>query len=333
MARALLIVTTLLLTGCAHRLGYPKVEHGAEAAIVALVQPSSDERRWYVPVDAGDAGQWVLFVDTGYTNTTCDDDFVAALGVQEKGHSRVYGELGSIRTGKAVLPPLQIGQHKVLDLVCQTRDLATTSSISDPTEVPVAGVLGMDVLRHFRTRFDAGTGQMELLPPAFVPSLKGDPHAVTLRREQLGFGLRTHMELDLDGEITRALVDTGATDTYVDGKHMGLQPSAVREGVTMRGTGGSGSRKVDVLHYDIERVKLGAAAVGPITLTDRKKRWGSPGLLGQDVLGLLRSDFDWTAGRALFVPVVPANLPSWASWSVDEEGDVIRVLSPDASSR
>ena len=129
MTRATRVLLPLALAACAPRLGPPKVVYGPEPAILPLVHPSTDTRRWYVPVDAGEAGSWVFFVDTGYTHSTCDDGFVEALGVAERGHSRVYGELGSIRTGKAKLPPLQIGDHRVEDLVCQTRDLAATSSI------------------------------------------------------------------------------------------------------------------------------------------------------------------------------------------------------------
>jgi hypothetical protein len=83
---------------------------------------------------------------------------------------------------------------------------------------------------------------------------------------------------------------------------------------------------VDVLHYDVERVGLGDAVVGPVTLTDRKGRMGSPGLLGQDVLGLLRSDFDWRGGWACFVPVAPVELPTWSAWALEREGDVITVV-------
>ncbi len=332
MTRALRALLPLALSACAPRLGPPKVMYGTEVAVLPMVHPSTDARRWYVPVDAGEAGSWVFFVDTGYTHTTCDDGFVEALGVVERGRSRVYGEFGSIRTGKAQLPPLQIGEHRVEDLVCQTRDLASTSSISDPPEVPVAGVLGMDVFRRFRTRFDAGTGQIELLPPDAAEPLRAGTSTLKLRREQLGFGLRTHLELSVDGLPTRALVDTGATDTYIDGQKLGLAPSVVREGVTMRGTGQTSSRKMDVLHYDIDRVALGTTVVGPVTLTDRKARVGSPGLLGQDVLGRLRADFDWGRGWASFVLVAPADLPTWAVWSLEPEGDVI-TLAPAAAGR
>ncbi len=325
MLRTLRPLAPLVFVACAPRLGHPRVHYGPEMALLPVVQPSTDSRRWYVPVDAGEAGSWVFFVDTGYTNSTCDDAFVEALGLVEKGHSRVYGELGSIRTGKAELPVLQIGGHRVEGLVCQTRDLASTSSISDPSEVPVAGVLGMDVFRHFRTRFDAGTGRIELLDPDREEPLAVRPNAVRLRREQLGFGLRAHLELVVDDHTTRTLVDTGATDTYIDGGRMGLEPSLVREGVTLRGTGRTSSTTVDVVHYDIDRVGLGTTFVGPVTLTDRQRKVGSPGLLGQDVLGLLRSDFDWLGGWAVFAAVRPADLPTWAAWSLEPDGDVIHV--------
>lgn len=326
--RALATAATCLLTACAARLGPPHVDYGAGVATLPLVQPSTDTRRWYVPVDAGNSGQWLFFVDSGYTHTTCDDAFIAALGVREEGRSRVYGELGAIPTRKAVLPDLHIGPHVVSELVCQTRDIGGTSSIDDPDEVPVAGVIGMDLLRRFRVVFDPEAGTMGLHARDDLPPLGDGAASAKLRREQL-VGARVSMAIDLDGIEARTLVDTGATDTYVDGDKLGLAPGRVREGVTVRGTGKRGSATRDLVHYDIADVRLGDVSVGPVTLTDRKKRRGASGLLGQDVLGGYRSEFDWQAGWARFVRIEPTPLPSWTAWvEADGPGDVVRVAPP-----
>ena len=67
----------LLWVGCAYRLGPPKVSYGTPVQL-DLVQPSTDHSRWYVPIEVNGEPQ-LLFVDTGYSFTTCDDGLIALL--------------------------------------------------------------------------------------------------------------------------------------------------------------------------------------------------------------------------------------------------------------
>ena len=313
MSAVRVVLAAALLPGCAYTLGRADVQYAADLAVLPLVQPSTDTRRWYVPLHSDTAGDYLLFVDTGYTYTTCDDDFVAALGLTTRGRGSVRGELGKLPTSKAKLPTLQLGEHLVSGLTCQVRDLGATSSIDDPDEVPVAGVLGMDVLRRFVVTFDPADGTMALQPPSDGALPDAGEGVVVLKREFL-FGNRSVLPLHLDGRVVWPVVDTGATDTYVDGERLGLEPSEVQANATLRGSGGTGSSVRTLVHYDIADVRLGEVAIGAVELTDRRRSGGVDGLLGLDVLGAVLAEYDWANGRARFVPVQARELPSWTSW-------------------
>ena len=322
--RRALIIAACLWPACAYRLGPPRVHYADDVATLPLVQPTTDPRRWYVPVSSEVAGDHLLFVDTGYTFTTCDDDFVAALGLATRGSVPVRGELGKLPTTKANLPPLLIGGHRSEGVTCQVRDLGSTSSLDDPDEVPIAGVLGMDVLRRFRVAFDPAEGTVELAPPDHAPLPKEGEGIVKLKRE-LRVGIRVVLPVGFDDLEQWPILDTGATDTYIDGQRLGLEPSEIVSGATLRGTGGSGTERRDLIHYDIGRVQLGSLHLGPVELTDRPRRGGTDGLLGLDVLGQLRAEYDWSGRRARFVVVEPVELPLWLSWR-DEPTTSVVVL-------
>ena len=224
-----------LLAGCGYKLGPPSITYG-QAEPLVLVQPSTDTRRWYVPVTSQTLGPQIFFVDTGYGYSACDDDLVEGLGLETKGTVRVRGELGVIKAGKARLPDLQLGGHTLSGITCQVRDLGNTSSIRDPREVPVAGVLGMDVFRQFRTTISPEEGQIHLRDPRQGERLDdADDAVVRLRRER--FGQRARVPLTLGDQTTWPLLDTGSTATWIDGQRLGLEISRHRDGVAFRGTG------------------------------------------------------------------------------------------------
>jgi hypothetical protein len=306
------------LVACAVRLGQPDVVVGDGVARLPLVTPSTDRRRHYLPVEVDSLGPWIFFVDTGYSASTCDDDFIEGLGLRARGRSPVRGELGSLTTSKARLPPMSLGPHRVERLICQTRDLDSTSSIDDPPEVRVAGVIGVDVLRAFDVTIDGAW--ISLAPPESRPT--PGPGVVRLRRERW-VGGRVLIDVDIDGAVDRLLLDTGASDTYLDGERLGLEASAV-ERVTLRGTGAQGSAVRDVRQYDVAEVSLGGEAMGPVRLTDRPRGAFTPGLLGLDVLGDYRQEYYFGAGWARFTAAPRAQLPAWE----DRPPGAVRVEAP-----
>ncbi|HHO53024.1 MAG TPA: hypothetical protein ENK18_19635 [Deltaproteobacteria bacterium] len=308
------------LQGCGYRLGRIEVSYG-DATPLALVQPSTDTRRWYVPVYSDTLGPHLFFVDTGYDYTTCDDDLIAGLGLETRGRVHIRGELGKVRATKARLPPLELGGHRIGEIVCHVRDLNSTSSIGDPDEVPIAGVIGMDVLSQFRAAFDPRAGILTLQDPATVPRLaRGDLGVAPLRSPLVG--RRVRMALEIDGQRLWPILDTGATNTYIDGARIGLEPSYKLDGVTLRGTGNNGSTIRSVSYFEIENVTVGGLRTAPITLMDRDRRWWQPGLLGLDLLARFHQDYDFHRGRVRLTPTHPQPLPQWQEWPELSPGGV-----------
>ncbi len=306
----------LVLSGCAHMLGTPNVTYGNAPGVMPLVQPSTDARRWYVPLD----DDHILFVDSGYASTTCDDAWVEELGLEPFGHRTSGGEVGTVDIQKAVLPPFELAGHTIEDLVCSVRDLASTSSIRDPAEVRVAAVLGADVLTAFRVTLDPGAGQIILEDPDTVPPLD-DKDLLRIKGASL-FASRFRTPVDIDGTRTWPLFDTGATNTYVDGNSLKLEVAYVDKGVQVRATGPGGVITVDRVYFEVDRFDVGSLEVGPITLTDRDRSPFTPGLLGLDVLNRFRTELDFQTKRVKFTPVEARRNPSWASWASPSDGAV-----------
>lgn len=301
----------LALVGCGHRLGVPHVTYG-DPEPVPLVRMLADAR-WYVPMEVEGHGDWVWFLDTGYSYSTCDDGLIEALGVTSGGRTVVRGELGRLRTSKARLPSMRFGGHALDGLVCQVRDLNATSSIRDPADVRIAGVLGMDVLRPFLVTMDPADGLVLLQDPRHPTPLEPGDGTVRLRRERR-VGIRALVPLDVGDRRVWPVLDTGASGTHLDGDQLGLVPSAVRDGVVVRGTGGSGTTTRTVAYYDLDEVRLGALDPGRVVVAGRTRGAGA-GLLGLNVLGRYRATYDFRRRRAHFVPVLGRPLPTWAAWS------------------
>ena len=304
-----------LLASCAWRLGPPQVDYG-DPVPLPLVHPSTDHRRWYIPIDTP-VGPQLLFVDTGYSYTTCDDDLVRDLGLPVHGARVVRGELGTIRTAKAQLPPLELGGLRLDGLVCLVRDLGSTSSIDDPKEIPVAGVLGIDALRPFRAELDPGQAQIRLLDPSTVPPIRvgQTPGAVRMRRER-GIGTRVQVPIEVNGGRTRPRLDTGASHTYVDGRRLGLEATWTEANVAVRGSGPNGQVVLDRVYYDVPDLQIGDHTTGPLTLTDRPRPPCAAGLLGLDVLDDFSIALDFEHRAATIAPVDrTAARPSWERWS------------------
>lgn len=310
------MIALAVLSGCAHRLGHADVTFGPPSP-AAIVQPSTDVRRWYLPMQTDALGPVLWFVDTGYTYTTCDDGLVEALGLETRGRVKVRGEIGSVRATTAELPAFELAGHTVEGLGCQVRDLHTTSSLSDPIEVPIAGVIGMDLLQRFRVVFAPDRGLIELFDPGSVEPLpRSDPSVVRLRRS--GAGNRARLQLDTEG-ARRAwpIVDTGATNTYVDGGRLGLEPTTELDGVTVRGTGQGGAEVRTMITYELDGVQIGGISAGSATLVDRDRRWWDPGLLGLDLLSRFHQEYDFSRGYVRLRPAPPVELPLFQSWWPD----------------
>ena len=177
-----------------------------------LVHVGGDPYRLYVEVPQLGASLW--FVDTGYATTTCDTQWVDGQGLERR---RVLawsqGEHGMLRLEKAVLPSFELGGHRIEGLRCAVRDLQATSSIQDPR---IAGVLGTNLLRRFTVVLDMEEGVLRLHDPRELRVEEGDR-----MRLELGTG-RARVRLEIGGETSWPILDTGATGTYLPAERLGL---------------------------------------------------------------------------------------------------------------
>ena len=293
----LLLAVCGLLPSCHAHL----VTYGSTSAF-PLVHTSTDLRRIYVPADAG--GDHVWFLDTGNPFTTCDTGWIEHLELESKGRRAYAGIMGKGIASLATLPPLHLGEHQVERVRCMVRDLTTTSSVIEPEEVAVAGILGLDVLSHFRFRIERDKGTLTLAAPkksdqTMPTKIRWSPLTQRMR-------VRTHIG---DASLFM-IVDTGATDSILDGQRVGLEPSQTRVGMIVRGSGGLGSSTRNLLQYH-EEVVLGGLELGSVEFTDVPR---GPALLGLDVLDRVSSDWAPKARRAQFHEPNADFIISWADW-------------------
>ncbi|MBA2321812.1 MAG: aspartyl protease family protein, partial [Deltaproteobacteria bacterium] len=259
---------------------------------------------WYIPVETP-SGPQVLFFDTGYARTTCDDALVRSLDLPVRGRSRIRGEVGATVARHTRVPTLRFGEHRVTGARCQVRDLGSTSSITDPTEGPVAGVLGIDVLRRFVVVIDPVAATLTLRRPTRRPAAHH-----RMRREG-GVGPRMLVAVEVDGHRLRPVLDTGADQTWVRGAGADLVAAQVREGVRVRGTGVPGGQVRTLRYYHVPELGFGGQIARDLVFIERSRPWWSDGLLGLDVIGQFRGTYDFPHRRFALEPVDAERAPAW----------------------
>ena len=289
---ALLLSAALLLgVGPARASPFPSPHPVYGAAVpLPLVPVPEDPRRLYVRVEDPALGERLFFLDTAFSRTTCDDDFVRDLGLTpERTCARSRGELGSVRLDRAVLPDFELGGHRIEGLRCAVRDLDATSSVASAPGRPVAGVLGANVLGRFVLEIDPAAATVRLLDPA-VEGLVEGPGVLRLRRER-GVGSRLRLPLQVDGRTIWPLIDTGATRTHLDARRLDLPLLTEREGLA-RASGPGGEAVQTFRVHEARAVQLAGRELGPLRVIDRRRPAGVPGLAGQDVLAQFRLRID-----------------------------------------
>ncbi|MBN1337168.1 MAG: retropepsin-like domain-containing protein [Deltaproteobacteria bacterium] len=306
------LALSVLLTGPARSgilapFAPPEVTYAATPDPLPLVHVPSDRQRPYVLVRDPALGTLAFFLDTGFSRTTCDDGFVASLGLDARRTlARSRGEVGRVPLGVVDIPELVLGGHVLEDLHCAVRDLATTSSVPQDPRAPVAGVLGSDVMRLFVVEIDPGRGLVTLHDPSMA---RLDDGAVRLRRDR-PCGRRFRAPLEVAGRTTWPVIDTGATRTHLDAARLDLPIIWEREGV-LRGSGPGGRVRVRVREAEAPEASLAGQALGALRFRDRPKPRWTPGLVGQDVLGRFVLVIDGPRRR---LEVRPVERRAWPVW-------------------
>lgn len=237
----------------------------SDGELLRLERHPRDRERLYLT-----SGGLRWLVDTGASLTTCDDDAMTARGFTvARSHVRTRGELGTVALGRAELGEITLGGWTFRALPCAVRDLATTSSVPKDPSMPVDGILGANVLRHFALEVDVRAGTARLR------RARQTVGGARLRRERWG-SPRKVVVLEAGGVRHRAVVDSGADRTYLPGTGGTL----LRRSPGVRhGTGGAG-RVVTVEERNGD-VRLEGIPLGEATWIARE---GTP-LLGMDLLG------------------------------------------------
>lgn len=313
----------VLLAACApvHRW---QVDYGNPTAL-PIVHPSNDRERWYVVADLGEPGEHVFFFDTGYGTTTCDDDFVALLGLSPRGQVRVRGEAGTVEAGRVKLPPITLGGHTLNNVWCLVRDLNATSSIRDPGEVAIAGVLGADVLSPFVAEIDPTEPHVLLHNPKTRDPL---PRQDSLRmRREAPFSSRRTLPTGVGPHIVHPVIDTGAAGTYLDGEQLDLRVVDIRRDVLVRGSGLTGEVRMDLTTFEAT-LTLGATSLDGVRITSRTSAPLDDGLLGLNVLANHLQIYDFPRGRAQLIAVEKVDVPSWREHQSLQSTPPERPLAP-----
>lgn len=300
-------VAMMCCVACGPKLGAPDVAYGVPEPI-PMVHTNADSNRWYVVVDTGSLGERVFFLDSGYARTTCDDDFVAELGLNRAGVVFVSGVGGSMIADKARLPTFDAGGHTLSEFACIVRDLNTTSSIKDPRGVKVAGVIGADLLSQFVTTIDPVSAEVLLEEPSQTSPLSASTGVIQLRRAGVG-GARFLLRASIENHAGWWLLDTGARGSHVDGRKYDIEPTSSKEGAWIQGTGSQGGQRQDLYFFDEATVVLAGHPVGGLRLVERKHGPFGFDLLGLNVVSHYRITLDPVRGQAWFEPVGPRELP------------------------
>jgi predicted aspartyl protease len=250
-----------------------------------------------VPVLINGQGPHHLILDTGNgePEPILFRPFAAALGLATYAEAETPAVAGRIRTGRARLDHLEIGEIRLRDVEALVIDELRLP----PVEVSPAGILGHGFFGRHRLIVDYPGGTLEL-----APSRKGDAPEVP-------FVLGTPkpyviVDAAVDGGPIRSfLLDTGASATTIspalaEELRLAVQPI---EAVGIGGAAAAGTARVRRL--DAAGRSERDAEVAVIDLFDAVSQAAGrriDGVLGYPFFRSCRLEIDYPAGRLLLLP-------------------------------
>lgn len=182
----------------------------------------------------GGAGQHQNFVvDTGTSPSLLNSRVAQELGLTlTPAKFAALGQESTIQTGQ--VPELRIGPLQVNSAPFLVTDL---SSVEQAWKLPIAGILGLDVLGKMSFRLDYETQALEF------GEVRGDGVAVELSgQERLSIA-----KVNINGSVFRLLVDTGAERLVLFGNKPGVALTGSGGGRVLRGNGVAGGVPVRAL--------------------------------------------------------------------------------------
>jgi len=297
-----LLLAAALLGGCAHH-SRSRVDGivGPEVSVLPLYRAYADGPRIYVEVDLGDGVPRFFLVDTGSTITTISAEVAAALelSVQENG-GWLVGVSGQTRWKRSTLETVTIGRFTVEDIEVgvDVEGVPPRAGV-----VPLSGLMGNNVWKHFQLDLDYVGGQMTLARPGQLP--------VPDRAQPMHFDGQ-HISTDVQiafstGEETEekpltVLVDTGAGGLLLSGQTVaGLEPHTTTGVELIYGVGAGDDLPVSNFLRQTRRLPVTAVDIGGQTIArPLEATWlsgrGMSSLLGHEILDGHRVFIDYQAG-------------------------------------
>lgn len=191
---------------------------GPRVQTLPLYGTSADGVRLFVEARLGDGQPRLFMLDTGAAVTVISRKVALDLGLDsEISDQTLVGVAGRVRWEQAVLPEVELGRLSVGPVAVAVDVGGVPERVG---QVPLAGILGVDVLRHFQVVVDYPARTLTLAAP---DTLQTPEEAVPLRttgsQQFIGAELtlgdpETGVRLT---ERVKLFVDTGSTDLMLFG--------------------------------------------------------------------------------------------------------------------
>jgi len=306
-----LLGTSLVPTAQA---GSPWVDHslvsGPAEVTLPLYRVGASGSKLYVEVALSDGQPRFLLLDTGAALSVIHHEVADELDLQVKTlPQRIYGLAGSVPWHRAKLPGVQLGPMKVGPVGVAVGVPGTPTQAGG---VPIAGILGNDVLQHFQVVVDYSEATLTLaapgtldVPPNAQPMDFDGQHlrtGVTLQVAQGSSARPERVLLELDTGADGILLFGEAVGSFVDSATEGLEP--------IYGIGAIDELPSSNFLRQTRRLPIAATEFGGVQVErELRARWldglgGSPlsgggtgGLLGHQVFDGHRLFLDYHAAR------------------------------------
>jgi predicted aspartyl protease len=251
---------------------------------------------------------YLFLVDSGATNTVMDTEVASALRLPRHGPEEVSHPLGCTapvepvlvshwRLGPIVLPPMIVGAASVGEYNLKVDDM------------PVAGLLGSDVLEQFgKATFEFGRHRLILGSGAPV---RGHAEKLSVLHNE-SFGYAELVRVEIHGAPASLLVDTGASISGIDGR-LAQRLKLSRLGHAGKVSGATGCTEqvhpVAIRHWRLGHLSLPSTYAVAGAMSFRYGPVVARGLFGADILSTFRRVTFEFAPRQLLIldqPLFPA---------------------------
>jgi len=337
-----LCIPLALASGCAHHRATADLL-GPRRDRVDLYKAWPQGDKLYVEVDLGDGTPRMMLLDSGAGVSLITPDVAAELGVVLSDQVDQYVQVsGLLEARSGVMPEVRIGRYRVRNVKVA---VPLQPVHDDAGVVPMAGLLGSNVLSHFQVMVDYPANQLQLarqpvveLPPTAAPLYFDGQHAMTGAVLVAGEGADTvEEEILVD-------IDTGARGLWLFGAVSDKLAALASQGMEpVVGVSSSEGLPLRAALRPTRRIPLQAVRAGG-TVVERQldATWPvlgdgtedlqatSPGLLGHAVLDGYRAVLDYPAQRFALLPadaVKPENdVHDWQLRQLRHSGDADRLV-------